>query len=239
MARLPRPSDLLPRPNELLPPPPPRPPRRTVVAAVAFAAGASLPLLRTWMLTFGSTEDELDAVLPGDALLPRADLVATRTVGIAAPPAAVWPWIAQLGQGRGGFYSYDELENLVGCDIHSAGRIVPELQDVAVGDRIHLAPPVALTAAVVEPGRALVLRGAATPGQAPPPYDFTWAFVLRPGRDGGTRLVVRERYAYTAAWARLLVEPVSVVSWVMSQKMLRGIRDRAQAAYRWSPPPED
>ena len=60
----------------------------------------------------------------------------------------------------------------------------------------------------------------------------------RPGRDGGTRLVVRERYRYQAGWARLLVEPVSVVSWFMSQKMLRGIRDRAQAAYRWSPPTE-
>lgn len=238
MARLPRPSDLLPRPNELLPPPPPRPPRRTVVAAVAFAAGASLPLLRTWMLTFGSTEDELDAALPGDSLLPKPDLVATRTVGITAPPVAVWPWVAQLGQGRGGFYSYDELENLIGCDIHSADRVMPELQGVAVGDEIRLAPPVALEVVVADPGRALVLRGAVAPGAAAPPYDFTWAFVLRPGRDGGTRLVVRERYLYRVGWARLLVEPVSVVSWFMSQRMLRGIRDRAQAAYRWSPPPE-
>ncbi len=238
MARLPRPSDLLPRPNELLPPPPPRPPRRTVVAAVAFAAGASLPLLRTWMLTFGSTEDELDAALPGDSLLPKPDLVATRTVGITAPPVAVWPWVAQLGQGRGGFYSYDELENLVGCDIHSADRVMPELQGVAVGDQIRLAPPVALQVVVADPGRALVLRGAVAPGAGTPPYDFTWAFVLRPGRDGGTRLVVRERYLYRAGWARLLVEPVSVLSWFMSQRMLRGIRDRAQAAYRWSPPPE-
>ena len=232
MARLPRPSDLLPRPNELLPPPPPRPPRRTVVAAVAFAAGASLPVLRTWMLNFGSTEDELDATLAGDDLLRRPDLVATRTVGIAAPPSAVWPWLAQLGQGRGGFYSYDALENLVGCDIHSADRVVPAWQDVQVGDEVHLAPQVPLQVAVVEPGRALVLRGAVGVGAGAPPYDFTWAFVLRGGRDGGTRLVVRERYLYTAGWARLLVEPVSVVSWAMSQKMLRGIRDRAQAAYR-------
>ncbi|HEY0119495.1 MAG TPA: SRPBCC family protein [Cellulomonas sp.] len=232
MARLPRPSDLLPRPNELLPPPPPKPPRRTVVAAVAFAAGASLPVMRAWMLAFGSTEDELDAALPGDALLTKPNLVATRTVGIAAPAAAVWPWLVQLGQGRGGFYSYDELENLVGCDIHSADRIVPEWQDLAAGDQVHLAPPVALDVVVVEQDRALVLQGAAGFGPGAPPYDFTWAFVLRPGRDGGTRLVVRERYQYKAGWARLLVEPVSVLSWVMSQKMLRGIRDRAQAAYR-------
>lgn len=237
MARLPRPSDLLPRPNELLPPPPPKPPRRTVVAAVAFAAGASLPLLRTWMLTFGSTEEELDAVLPGDELIAKPHLVATRTVGIAAPPSAVWPWLAQLGQGRGGFYSYDELENLVGCDIHSADRVLPQFQDVAPGDPVHLAPQVALTVARVEPDRALVLRGAAGLGSGEPPYDFTWAFVPRRHRDGATRLVVRERYRYTRPGARLLVEPVAVVSWVMTQKMLRGIRDRVEATYV-SPAPE-
>lgn len=231
MARL-RPSDLIPRPNELLPPPPPPPPRRTVVAAVAFAAGLSLPVVRTWMLNFGSTEAELDASLPGDDLLVKPDLVATRTVGIAAPPSAVWPWLAQLGQGRGGFYSYDALENLAGCDIHSADRVVPELQDVAVGDAVHLAPPVALEVVVAEPDHALVLRGAASFTDAPPPYDFTWAFVLRPGRDGTTRLVVRERYKYAKPWTRLLVEPVSVLSFVMSQKMLRGIRDRAERVHR-------
>jgi hypothetical protein len=199
---------------------------------VAFVAGACVPLVRTWMLNFGSTEDELDAALPGDSLLERADLVATRTIGIDAPAAAVWPWVAQIGQDRGGFYSYDELENLIGLDIHSADRIMPEFQDIAVGDRVHLAPPVALEVVLLERGRALVLRGAAAPGADAPPYDFTWAFVLRPGRDGGTRLVVRERYLYKAGWARLMVEPVSVLSWLMTQRMLRGIRDRAEAARR-------
>ncbi len=232
MARRLRPSDLLPRPNELLPPPPPPPPRRTVVAAVAFAAGLSLPVVRTWMLNFGSTEDELDARLPGDELITHPRLVATRSIGIDAPPAAVWPWLAQLGQGRGGFYSYDALENLIGCDIHSADRVEPQWQDVQVGDEVRLAPEVALHVARVDPGRALVLRGAAEPGGRPAPYDFTWAFVLRPGRDGGTRLVVRERYRYTRPWAAALVEPVAVVSFAMSQKMLRGIRDRAQVAQR-------
>lgn len=234
--RLPRPSDLLPRPNELLPPPPPKPPRRTVVAALAFAAGLSLPLVRSAMLTFGSTEEELDATLPGDDILGPANLVATRTVGIEAPPEAVWPWLAQLGQGRGGFYSYDELENFLGLDIHSADAVVPELQDIAPGDTVHLAPQVGLEVVTAEPGRALVLRGVAAPGEATPPYEFTWAFVLR-HRAGLTRLVVRERYRYTHRCAALLAEPVAVVSWVMTQKMLRGIRDRAEAGYL-SPMPE-
>ena len=64
-------------------------------------------------------------VLPGDELMAYADLTATRAVTVRASADAVWPWIVQLGQGRGGFYSYDFLENLVGCDIHGADRIVP------------------------------------------------------------------------------------------------------------------
>jgi len=133
-----------------------------------------------------------------------------------------------LGQGRGGFYSYDFLENLVGCDIHSADRIVPEWQDVGVGDEVKLHPKVALAVAALEPGRSLVLRGGVPMGNTPPPYDFTWAFVLRERPDRTTRLLVRERYAYTRRWAPLVVEPVEAVSFVMSQKMLRGIRDRAE-----------
>jgi hypothetical protein len=130
--------------------------------------------------------------------------------------------------GRGGLYSYDVLENLVGCDIHSADRIVPEWQDVGVGDEVKLHPEVPLEVAALEPGRSLVVRGAVPMGSSAPPYDFTWAFVLRELPDGTTRLLVRERYAYTRWWASLLVEPVAAVSFVMSQKMLRGIRDRAE-----------
>ena len=140
----------------------------------------------------------------------------------------MWPWIAQLGQGRGGFYSYDFLENLAGCQIHSADRIVPGWQQVGAGDPIRLAPRVALTVALLERGRSLVLRGGVPMGSTPPPYDFTWAFVLRDQPPGTTRLLVRERYACTRPWARLLVEPVEAVSFVMSQKMLRGIKDRAE-----------
>jgi hypothetical protein len=98
-------------------------------------------------------------VLPGDELMPDADLTATRAVTVEAGADAVWPWIAQLGQGRGGFYSYDLIENLVGCEIHSADRIVPEWQSIDVGDEVNLHPEVGLIAAGVAPGRALVLRG--------------------------------------------------------------------------------
>jgi hypothetical protein len=80
----------------------------------------------------------------------------------------------------------------------------------------------------VEQGRSLVLRGGIPLGKRAAPYDFTWAFALREEPDGTTRLLVRERFVYTRAWARLIVEPTELLSFVMSQKMLRGIRDRAE-----------
>jgi diacylglycerol O-acyltransferase len=169
------------------------------------------------------------AELPGDALIPSPDLVTTRSIIIRAESPEVWPWIAQIGQGRGGLYSYDRLENLLGCDIHSAGRIHSEWQDIQVGDQVRLAPEMALTAVVVDLPRALVLRGGDVPmGALGSPFDFTWAFTLHAVPGGGTRLVVRERYAYLAWWAALLVRPTSVVSAVMSWRMLHGIRDRAE-----------
>ena len=207
------------------------------VTAVGAAAAAGILLARRWYLVWGATGQEVGESLPGDDLITDPDLTATRAITIGAPADHVWPWIAQLGQWRGGFYSYDFLENLVGCDMHSADQIVPGWQGLEVGDQISLAPQVALGVALLERGRSLVLRGGVPMGDTPPPYDFTWAFVLREGLPGTTRLLVRERYAYTQPWARLLVEPVETVSFVMSQKMLRGIRDRAErpAAATWEP----
>jgi hypothetical protein len=183
--------------------------------------------MRFRYLRWGATDQEVDDSLPGDDLIPNADMIATRAITIRADADHVWPWIAQLGQGRGGFYSYDLLENLVGCNIHSSNRVLPEWQDVKVGDEIRLAPPVGLVVAFVEQGRSLVLRSGVPMGRRAAPYDFTWAFRLREEPDGTTRLLVRERYAYTRRWARLIVEPTEMLSFVMSQKMLRGIRDRA------------
>lgn len=198
--------------------------RRT--AATVIAVVGLVALLRRWSLRWGATHDELGRELPGDGLTPAADLVSTRAISIEAGADDVWPWIAQLGQGRAGFYSYDFLENLAGADIHSAGTIVDEWQSIGVGDVVHLAPEVALTVAAVEPRRALVLHAGTSMGPMLVPYDFTWAFVLRELPDGTTRLVVRERYVYLHCWARALVEPVEFISFLMSVRMLRGIRER-------------
>jgi hypothetical protein len=204
--------------------------RRRLAGAIAIggAAAAYTLLARPRHLRWGTTGQEADEALPGDDLIAKADLTATRAITIRAPADQAWPWIAQLGQGRGGFYSYDFLENVVGCDIHSADRIVPEWQDVRVGDQVRLAPEVALFVVFLERGRSLVLRGGIPIGKTAPPYDFTWAFTLRDRPDGTTRLLVRERYGYTRPWAPLIVEPAEAVSFLMSQRMLRGIRDRAE-----------
>lgn len=209
--------------------------RPIALGTVTMVAAA---VLRARQRRWGATDEEVNLTLPGDNLVSPADLTATRAITIHATAAQVWPWIAQLGQGRGGFYSYDFLENLVGCNIHSTDRIVPEWQHIDIGAQVNLAPQVALTVALVVPARALVLRGGIPIGNTAPPYHFTWAFVLRETANRTSRLLVRERYRYTRLWAPLLVEPIQLVSLLMTQRMLRGIKQRAERATR-TPPPSD
>ena len=202
----------------------------TVVVSATGLTMALRRLARTW----GATRGEATQRLPGDDLVPAADVVATRAISIAAPSSDVWPWLVQLGYGRGGFYSFDRLEQLAGLDIRSADRVVPEWQHLSVGDHVDLAEGFGLTVGALEPDRHLVLVGRdARPGGTAPPFDFSWAFVLQPGRSesgGTTRLVVRERYRPHGLAGRLMVEATVPVSCLMSAAMLRGIRDRAQAA---------
>jgi hypothetical protein len=195
---------------------------------IAAVVAGTVAALRAWHMRWGATPSEVRGALPGDEMIPLADLTTTRAITIRATPAQVWPWLVQIGQGRGGFYSYDMLENLVGCEIHSAERIEPAWQHLAVGDQVRLHPEIGLDVAEVAAGQSLVLRGGVPLDGAPPPYDFTWSFVLRERGDGTTRLLIRERYGYTRQWARLLVETVEVADFVMTQRMLRGIRDRAE-----------
>jgi hypothetical protein len=165
-----------------------------------------------------------------DGTLIPIDRVAADRPTVRAPASGVWPWIAQLGQGRGRFYSYDFLENLAGCDVHSADRIVPEWQDIVAGDRVRLAPQATLAVAYLERGRSLVLRGGIPLGNTAPPYDFNIGIRARRCAKGDHAAARARKICLHAAWARLLVEPVEAVSFVMSQRMLRGIRDRAEHA---------
>ena len=203
---------------------------KPVAALSVLAVGAaSAALVGLRYLRWGASAAERSAVLAGDELLPAADQIATRAITINAAAEKIWPWLVQLGQGRGGFYSYTWLENLVPKeDIRNADRIVPEWQQVAVGDEVLLHPEVKLRVALVEPGRDLVLAGGVPMGKTAAPYQFSWAFVLLTQLDGTTRLVVRERYQYTQRWAPFVVQPAQFVSSLMSPKMLRGIKIRAE-----------
>ncbi|SNS65879.1 hypothetical protein SAMN06309944_1195 [Micrococcales bacterium KH10] len=203
---------------------------RTLIAgAVMTAAAASAIALRSWSGRWGTDVLEEGGYLPGDEFLGRADHQTTRAIEIRTAPARIWPWLAQLGYGRGGFYSYDWLENLVGMNLHSAEHIEARWQDLNVGDHIALADGALLEVVALQPESHLVLRGGSSDVPGTVPFDFTWAFVLRQTSDARTRLIVRERYTYHRAAAPLMVEPVSMVSFLMSTKMLRGIKERAES----------
>lgn len=193
-----------------------------VTVAAAFGAG----MYRRWRprcLSWGATDSEAGRDLPGDDLLTDAGIVSTRAVHVDAPPSAIWPWLVQMGPGRGGAYTYDWIENLMGLGMHSADRILPEYQKLAVGDaqRLGARGPV-LRVARLEPERSLVFRS--------DDGNWVWAFSLVPDSEG-TRLISRNRIATDGAsrLAQVLntyaMEPGSLI---MERKMLLGIKDRAE-----------
>ncbi len=183
-------------------------------------------LLRRRVLTWGATDAEAGARLPGDELLEDAAGVATRAISVDAPPSAVWPWLAQMGPSpRGGAYTYDWIENLFGLNMHSTDRVLPEFQHPAVGDTIGLGPnPMRLEH--VEPERVLAWRSA--------DGNWVWTFVIEPRGAGGSRLISRNRFRLPSLGARLGMLPMEPGSLVMERKMLRGIKRRAE---NYTPPP--
>lgn len=192
------------------------------------------PVLRRRYNRWGATDAEAAATLPGDELVPEPDLGYTRAVDVEAPVEAVWPWVVQIGQGRGGFYSYDGLENLVGCDIHSADVVLPAHQHPSPGDVVRLARGGGPTFRVhaVHPPADLVLVSDGPEPAADDGTVVTWQWVLRP-LDGGrrTRLLVRQRLRRPRA-QRVLWRLVEPVGFVMERRMLRGIATRAARSVR-------
>jgi hypothetical protein len=222
---------------------------RTIgVVALASAAivgayvGAVLPRISRW----GASDDEIIRPLPGDDLVRNPKVEATRAVTVEAPPADVWPWLLQIGLGRGGLYSYDFLENLIRLDLHSVDRVVPEFQDLKVGDVVRIMPGEGgFRVVILEPTRALVLytgiidtnaMSEVGPEQPTPAsyFSYSWAFALEPIDERKTRLIVRSRTDYspgvanTLIW-RVITEPAS---FVMERGMLLGIKQRAEALAR-------
>jgi hypothetical protein len=225
-----------------------RSPARGPLDALA-TLGALLPwvyllLGRRWVLNWGARPSEVERVLPGDDIVSPPAWISTRAITIEAPVEAVWPWLAQMGQDKGGLYSYTWLENLAGLDFHNADRLHPEWQEVAPGDPVRFAPGQdTLMVASAEPNRALVWRildpathrpmdpGSTTSGVV---ADATWAFVLESEGADQTRLIQRFRFggrprSLLAVAYTLFIE---IPHFVMEERMLRGIRDRAERAWR-------
>ena len=214
---------------------------RLIACVGAFAPWLCLLVVRRWVLHWGATEGEANEDLPGDEIVPKPVWQSTRAIDIAAPVHAVWPWLAQMGQNRGGLYSYDWLENVAGLDFHNADHLVPEWQEVKVGDRVRFAPEQdTLVVAQVEPDQCLVWR-LLTPGTGEPgdlssgsiAVDATWAFVLRGVDAEHTRLIQRFRFGVRPRVLGLLYPPLmEIPHFVMERGMLQGIRERAERAVR-------
>lgn len=193
--------------------------------AIAGVILSSL-LRRSWYSKWGATMPEVEMTLPGDEFVPKPELESTRAITIQAPASEVWPWLAQMGQGRDGLYTYQRLENLVGCDMHNADQVISAYQNIKAGYKVRLVPEggdLYFRISAIEIGKATVLAG-----DAPP---TTWVFYLEQIDSNTTRLIVRWRQGYEPTFGnlimwRLFTDPIT---FVMERKMLHGIKIRAES----------
>jgi hypothetical protein len=171
------------------------------------------------ILNWGATAAEAQSRLPGDELLEDADGISTRAITVNAPAAAVWPWLAQIGPSpRGGAYSYDWIENLLGLNMHSAEDVLEEFQRPQVGDTIGFGAN-EMRLERVEPDHVLAWRSR--------DGNWVWSFVLEQ-HGARTRLISRNRFRLPTVMARVGMKPMAPASLVMERKMLLGVRDRAE-----------
>lgn len=204
------------------------------VAGIGALAAAYIFGIRPWHTSWGATEDEMNEWLPGDEIMPKADVQVTHAITIDAPPETVWKWLVQIGQERGGFYSYDWLENLFGLDIHNAEELREEWQDLQVGDFVRSAhegwiggrfdDEAGWYVVGLKPTQHLLLRDEIEHG--------SWVFVLRRLDEDRTRLIVRVRGTRGDTFLRKalnygLLEPAH---FLMERKMMLTLKERAEEA---------
>jgi len=203
------------------------------MSVVVLSYAAVVVALRPVYVRWGTTAVERASRLPGDDLAPDAKYRVDHAITIHAPASAVWPWLVQLGQDRGGFYSYDWLERLMGDRIRNADRIHPEWQKLATGDLVRATQRDYLGGRLgdlgwrvvdVVPGRALILEN--------------WgAFVVEPVDSATSRFIVRTRESGRPTFAGVVFGPLNVfmfepAHFIMQRGMLRGVRDRAERLVR-------
>jgi len=218
---------------------------KAVVLALTAAAilAAFFTLVRPWYLRWGASQVEARMTLPGDEIVPNAASQTTRAITIDVAAEEVWPWVAQIGQDRGGFYSFDLLENLVGCRMPTVDVLRPHKQTWAIGDKLWMYPPegaggqgFAVLRTLV-PGRALGFGTHAVGTPVTAPENGSWAFVVQPLDRHTTRLLFRGRGA-ARSWAgiafdRVVFEPVH---FAMERRTLIGIKQLAEGEdrHRWA-----
>lgn len=201
-----------------------------IAGVIGLVYAASVAATRPMSLSWGSTPEERAARLAGDEMHPTvAAYRIDHAITIHAPVSSIWPWLVQLGQDRGGFYSYDWLERAIGDSIFNADRIHPEWQSRAVGDTVLAVQrsyfggrfgTAGWRVNVFEPERVIGLEGWGT-------------FVLQPIDSSTTRLIVRSRGDGPTSFANFLLAPFNVfvfepMHFIMERAMLIGIRDRAE-----------
>lgn len=235
--------------------------KRIVFFLVSLVVSLTVSMAVTWFAyirplhdRWGVDPEETERALAGDDLVPDAPLVETRGITIDARPSDVWPWLMQMGYGRGGWYSYDKMDN----SARSAERIVPEFQDLSVGDVLPTWPGGGFQVAAMEPGRSLSLYldsdiveaqqhaaeagdteastagikvAGSMGGAAMPEFRASWTFVLEPV-DGGTHTRVIERLrAWTPkpkAVHKVALPIFGVGVFLMTRKQLLGLKERVE-----------
>ena len=195
------------------------------LAVLALVAGAAYYVGgRAWMDRWGATGAEIGAALPGDELVPRPLDVTNRAVTIHAAPEVIYPWLVQMGAGKGGMYSYSGIETyMLNCPLVNAESIHPEWQDLKVGDEVKMCPqagPPPYLVAALEPNRAMIL-GHKNPQGA---WEETWQFVISPQPDGTSRLMARSRTMMVGG----LWDAIHPGIFIMERGMLLGIKERAE-----------
>ncbi|MDY6995655.1 MAG: SRPBCC family protein [Actinomycetota bacterium] len=201
--------------------------------AKLLAAGAVLYAARRYFRDWGTTKDESSRELPGDDLIAPPVLRATEGVWIDAGAAAVWSWLVQMGQDRGGLYSFEKLENALGLHYRNADRIHPEWQHLGAGDTVRLVPRgwlgladgVELTVVRIVDGESIVLRGR----QPALPWDLVWSFHVYPHWDDRCRLLIRSRLALRRPVDSIAAELIGPARALVTRGILLGIKRRAQA----------
>lgn len=213
------------------------------LAGIGAAATAYALAARPRMLRWGARPEEVERVFTGDEFVLNPQIKATHAVTVHAPVEKVFPWLVQMGQGRAGFYSVEAIENgIFELDIHNADRILPEYQELHVGDRVALGRGVFARVAAIEPLKHLILRATAHGDEheegAPPlkkgeTLNMTWAFFTEAMDSGDTRLIERFRVEFTPTLANNVmfygfIEPGA---FFMERSMLLGIKARAEGVF--------